>query len=465
MNAMMLPIVAIVGRPNVGKSTLFNRLAGDKLAIVHDEPGVTRDRHYADVQLSGRKLSLVDTGGFEPRANDSIGQGIARHVREAVEEADVVLCVFDGRLPPTQADAAMVNMLRQLDKPVVYAANRMDNQALVAEASELYSLGIAPLPISALHGRGMSELAESLIEKLPPGPPAAEGDDEEEEFDDDGDEVALAAVEDAAERIPRVALIGRPNAGKSSLFNRLLGVERALVDATPGTTRDAIDTSLVFEGKEYTIVDTAGIRRRPKVESGIEAASVMRALRALGRADVAVILCDAAGGFAEQDARLLGLVNERARPMVVGMNKADLLSATELEKAMQDARDQLHFAQWVPIIPLSTKTGRGVKELMQRVNKSYQEYSTRIGTSDLNRFLEDLIARHPPPVSGLRSPRLFYMTQAAASPPVFVVMASSPEAIQASYRRFLMNQIRKAFGFDSVPVVVRYRKRRRRGDD
>lgn len=460
---MSLPIVAIVGRPNVGKSTLFNRLAGDKLAIVHDEPGVTRDRHYADVQLNGRSMSLVDTGGFEPTASDSIGQGIARHVREAVEEADVVLCIFDGRLPPTQADAAMVNMLRQLDKPVVYAANRMDNSALVAEATELYSLGIEALHISALHGRGMSELAQSLIEKLPPAPPAAAEDEEEFEPFDDQDE--SEGGEDAAvERIPRVALIGRPNAGKSSLFNRLLGVERALVDATPGTTRDAIDTTIEFEGKTYTIVDTAGIRRRPKVESGIEAASVMRAIRALGRADVAVVLCDAAGGFAEQDARLLGLVNERARAIVVGMNKSDLLSAADLAKAQQDARDQLHFAQWVPIMPLSTKTGRGVKELMQRVTKSYQEYSTRIGTSALNRFLEDLIARHPPPVSGLKSPRLFYMTQAAASPPVFVVMASSPEAIQASYRRFLMNQIRKTFGFDSVPVVVRYRNRRRRDD-
>jgi GTPase len=457
----MLPIVAIVGRPNVGKSTLFNRLAGDKLAIVHDEPGVTRDRHYADVQLNGRSLSLVDTGGFEPSANDSIGQGIARHVREAVEEADVVLCVFDGRLPPTQADASMVHMLRQLDKPVVYAANRMDNTALVAEATELYSLGIEALPISALHGRGMSELAESLIALLPPGPPAPP---EEEEFDE-GEEAAEGDAEvEPEERVPRVALIGRPNAGKSSLFNRLLGVERALVDATPGTTRDAIDTSVVFEGKEYTIVDTAGIRRRPKVESGIEAASVMRALRALGRADVAVILCDAAGGFAEQDARLLGLVNERARPMVVGMNKSDLLGASDLEKAMQSARDQLHFAQWVPVLPISTKTGRGVKELMQRVSKSYAEYSTRIGTAALNRFLEELIARHPPPVSGLRSPRLFYMTQAATAPPVFVVMASAPEAIQASYRRFLMNQLRKTFGFDSVPVVVRYRNRRRRDD-
>jgi GTPase len=456
---MSLPIVAIVGRPNVGKSTLFNRLAGDKLAIVHDEPGVTRDRHYADVQINGRSLSLVDTGGFEPSDTDSIAQGIARHVREAVEESDVVLCIFDGRLPPTQADAAMVGMLRQLDKPVVYAANRMDNNALVAEATELYSLGIEALPISALHGRGMSELADSLVEKLPPGPPVAS---EDEDAFDDGDEDGEAAEEDPAERIPRVALIGRPNAGKSSLFNRLLGVERALVDATPGTTRDAIDTSIEFEGKTYTIVDTAGIRRRPKVESGIEAASVMRAIRALGRADVAVVLCDAAGGFAEQDARLLGLVNERARAVVVGMNKSDLLSRDDLAKAEQDARDQLHFAQWVPVMPLSTKTGRGVKELMQRVTKSYQEYSTRIPTAQLNRFLEELLARHPPPVSGLKSPRLFYMTQAAASPPVFVVMASSPEAIQTSYRRFLMNQLRKTFGFDSVPVVVRYRNRRRR---
>jgi GTP-binding protein len=335
----------------------------------------------------------------------------------------------------------------------------------------------------------MAELADQLIERLPPAPPRApedeldaaelsdvdlrdDGDDnddgdehEDGDENEDGDAAGEGAGAEAVEpRVPRVALCGRPNAGKSSLFNRLLGVERALVDATPGTTRDAIDTSLVYEGRPYTIVDTAGIRRRPKVEAGIEAASVMRALRALGRADVAVLMCDAAGGFAEQDARLLGLVNERARGVVVGLNKSDLLSPSDLAKAQQAARDQLHFAQWVPIVPMSTKTGRGIKELMLQVSRCFEQYTMRIGTSALNRFLEELIARQPPPVSGLRSPRLFYMTQAATSPPVFVIMASSPEAIQASYKRFLMNQLRKTFGFDTVPIVVRYRSRRRRNE-
>jgi GTPase len=438
----MSPLVAIVGRPNVGKSTLLNRLAGDRIAIVHDEPGVTRDRHYCDVQLYGRKLTLVDTGGFEPSADDSIGQGIARHVRAALEEADVVLCVFDGQNPPTEADAAMVNMLRQLNKPVVYLANRVDNPKHEMVATDLYTLGIEALPISALHGRGMAELAEAVIQRLPPAEPEPEPSEET--------------------TIPRVALIGRPNAGKSSLFNRLLGSERALVDATPGTTRDAIDTRIEFDGKPYTIVDTAGIRRRPKVEEGIEAASVMRALRTLSRADVTVLLADASVGFAEQDARLLGLVYERARAIVVGLNKVDLMNAEQIKAATASARDQLHFAAWVPVVPISTKTGRGVNELMQRVGRSYREYSTRIGTSDLNRFLEELVGRHPPPVAGFRSPRLFYMTQAQTSPPVFVIMASAPEGIKDSYKRFLMNQLRKEFGFDSVPIVVRYRKRRRR---
>lgn len=453
----MLPIVAIVGRPNVGKSTLFNRLAGERLAIVHDEPGVTRDRHYADVQIYGRSLTLVDTGGFEPGADDSIGRGIARHVREAVQEADVVVCVFDGLSPPTEADVAMVGMLRQLDKPVLYLANRVDSAAHEAQMGELYALGIDLLPVSGLHGRGISELSEQLVERLPgaPEPEVAKPEDDEAEGEGEADD---------AERPPRVALIGRPNAGKSSLFNRLLGVERALVDATPGTTRDAIDTRVEHDGRPYVIVDTAGIRRRSRVEEGIEAASVMRAIRALGRADVAVLLADAAEGFAEQDARLLGLVNERARPVVVGLNKSDLLSGPDLAKAVQAAKDQLHFAAWVPIVTLSTKSGRGVKELMARVSRSYEEHRRRVSTADLNRFLEDLLARHPPPISGFKSPRLFYMTQAASAPPVFVVMASSPEAIQASYRRYLMNQIKKTFGFESVPIVVRYRKRRRRED-
>jgi GTP-binding protein len=436
----MIPIVAIVGRPNVGKSTLFNRLAGAQTAIVHDEPGVTRDRHYADVHIFSRTFTLIDTGGFDPGDSDAIGRGIARHVRAAVDEADVVLCVLDGLGPPTEADAAAVRMLRQAEKPVIYLANRLDNQKLAREQTELYALGIEPIAVSALHGRGMDQLGEALLAALPPAP--------------------AEPTEAASEVVPRVALIGRPNAGKSSLLNRLSGEERSLVDDRPGTTRDPVDARIDYKGQPYVVVDTAGIRRRSKVEEGIESSSVMQSLRAMSRADVVVLLCDAAEGLAEQDARLLGLVADRARPIVVGMNKMDLLDAGQRKRALEEAKSQLHFAPWAPIVPFSNKTGEGVNQLMTAVRQSFKEYSHRVPTSELNTFLRAVVDQKPPP-SGKRSPRLFFMTQAQASPPVFVVMCSAAEDIKDAYRRFLQNQIRKTFGFESVPVVIRYKNRRR----
>jgi GTPase len=436
----MIPIVAIVGRPNVGKSTLFNRLLGTRIAIVHDQPGVTRDRHYADVNVYGRTFTLIDTGGFDPDDTDAIGKGIARHVRAAVAEADVVVCVIDAQSPPSEADAAAIKMLRQADKPVIYLANRVDHAGQEAEASELFGLGIQPIFVSALHGRGMAELGDALLAKLPPLPEAP------------------ATVEPTTSTVPRVALIGRPNAGKSSLLNRLSGQERSLVDDRPGTTRDPVDVSLTFKGRPYVMVDTAGIRRKSRIDDDIESQSVMQALRAVARADVVVLMCDAAIGLAEQDARLLGLCAERARAIVVGLNKIDLLGKEARQRAMESARTQLHFAPWVPIVNASTLSGEGITQLMNAVQRSFGEYSQRISTSKLNEFLQDLVGKTPPP----RGPRLFFMTQAQASPPVFVVMCSSAEDIKDSYRRFVSNQLRKTFGFESVPLVVRYRNRRQR---
>jgi len=259
-----------------------------------------------------------------------------------------------------------------------------------------------------------------------------------------------------------VALIGRPNAGKSSLLNRLSGQERSLVDDRPGTTRDPVDARITFKGHPYVLVDTAGIRRRAKVEEGVEAASVMRALRSVGRADVVVLLSDAAEGLAEQDARLLGLVAERARAIVVGLNKIDLLSAKQRKDALASARDQLHFAPWVPLVSFSTLTGEGATQLMNAVRRAFTEYSTRIPTAQLNKFLQAVVEKTPPPHGSTRAPRLFFMTQAQASPPVFIVMCSGAEEIKDSYRRFILNQLRKTFGFESIPLVIRYRDRRRR---
>jgi GTPase len=467
----MVPLVAIVGRPNVGKSTLFNRLVGKPLAIVFDQPGVTRDRHYADVHALGRTFTVIDTGGFDPNDTDAIGQGIARHVRAAVEEADVVLCVLDGLNPPTSADLEATRLLRRSNKPVIYVANRVDHQAHEAMIGELCTLGIDVVPISALHGRGVGRLCELLVDQLPP---LAEGEVAEAPIEDDADDVvdddddAEANFDENEEApaapltVPRVALIGRPNAGKSSLLNRLSGAERSLVDDRPGTTRDPIDVELEYKGRRYVVVDTAGIRRRSKVDEGVEAQSVMRALKTVERADVVVVLCDAEIGLAEQDARLLGLCVDRGRPVIVGLNKRDLLDDEAAKARTQAARDQLHFAPWAPVVGLSTKSGFGVARLMTQVQVSYEQFCKRISTAELNRFLQETVEIHPPPRSGSRTPRLFFMTQPATSPPIFVVMCSDGEAVREVYRRFLVNQIRQKFGFDSVPVAVRFRSRRRR---
>lgn len=434
----MTPIVAVVGRPNVGKSTLFNRLAGKSLAIVDDAPGITRDRHYAPAHLAGRDVTLVDTGGFDPASGDPMQQGIARHVEAAIAEADVIVCVLDGTLPPTTPDREAVALLRGADKPVIYVANKVDNEGRALQATELFSLGVPALVnVSALHGRGTAELALKVVEALPPYT-------EDEPSNDD---------------IPRVALVGRPNAGKSSLFNRLSGEERALVDDRPGTTRDALDAKITYDGKPLWVVDTAGIRRKSRVDEKVELLSVMQALKAVERAKIAILLCDATQGVAEQDARLLGLCMDRNRGIIVGLNKMDLLSREEQKKARTQAEETLSFAKFAPIMELSAKTGRGVSELVSKATRIAREWERRVPTAELNRFFRDVIERQPPPTDGGRAPRIFYITQAEAAPPTFVAMSSGAANIKPSYQRFVTNQIRKTFGFEGVPINVHYRER------
>ncbi len=434
----MTPIVAVVGRPNVGKSTLFNRLAGKSLAIVDDQPGITRDRHYASAYLAGRELTLVDTGGFDPASGDPMQQGIARHVEAAIAEADVIVCVLDGTLPPTTPDREAVHLLRQSGKPVVYVANKVDNADRALMATELFSLGVPELVnVSALHGRGTAELAMKITAAFPPSAPPEEPDDS----------------------LPRIALIGRPNAGKSSLFNRLSGEERALVDERPGTTRDSLDAKVTYDGKALWLVDTAGIRRKARVEEKVELLSVMQALKAIERAKIVVLLCDAKEGVAEQDARLLGLCMDRRRAIIVGLNKIDLLSGEERKKARQGAEDALTFARFAPIMELSAKTGHGVSELVTKASQISREWDRRIPTAELNRFFKEVIERQPPPTDGGRAPRIFYVTQAESSPPLFIAMSSGAANIKPSYQRFVVNQIRKSFGFEGVPIQVRYKER------
>jgi GTP-binding protein len=434
----MTPIVAVVGRPNVGKSTLFNRLAGKSLAIVDDQPGITRDRHYAPAHLAGREVTLVDTGGFDPQSGDPMQQGIARHVEAAISEADVIVCVLDGTLPPTTPDREAVALLRHSNKPVVYVANKVDNEGRAAQASELFSLGVPELVnVSALHGRGTAELALKVTAALP----------------------AFREPEPEPDDAPRIALVGRPNAGKSSLFNRLNGAERALVDDRPVTTRDALDARLTYDGKPLWVVDTAGIRRKSRVEEKVELLSVMQALKAVERAKIAIVLCDATEGVAEQDARLLGLCVDRNRGIIVGLNKMDLLSREDQKKAYQQAEDSLGFAKFAPIMGLSAKTGRGVSELVSKATFIAREWERRVPTAELNRFFRDVIERQPPPTDGGRAPRIFYITQAESSPPTFVAMCSGAVNIKASYQRFITNQIRKVFNFEGVPIQVHYREK------
>ncbi|MGA2450213.1 MAG: ribosome biogenesis GTPase Der [Polyangiaceae bacterium] len=439
------PIVALVGRPNVGKSTLFNRLARARLAIVHDSPGVTRDRHYADTSAFGRQYTLLDTGGFDPEDSDPMRVGIARHVRAAIDEAAVIVFITDAPAGPNDADRAAVGLLRASGKPVLFAANKADSPDVDAEAFELYRLGVDRVfPISALHGRGIGDLESAIVRALP--------DDASQDRDN---QVAPA----------RIAIIGRPNAGKSSLLNRILGQDRMLVDSRPGTTRDAVDTLFQRDGRPYVFVDTAGLRRKAKVAKEgdeVESLSVGSAIRTIDRSHIVVLLCDGAEGVAEQDAKILGLAEERGRAMIVALNKIDLLSKRDLAKAEATAREKLAFAPYVPIVGTSAKTGRGVDDLIATVDRVRAAFSLRVSTGELNRFFEQVLAQRPPPTSGGRAPRLFYVTQAEVEPPTFVAMTSSPEAIHFSYRRFIVNRLREHFGFEGVPVVVRYRARRRR---
>jgi GTP-binding protein len=458
------PIVAVVGRPNVGKSSLFNRLVGRPLAIVHDEPGVTRDRHYADVWSHGRPYVLIDTGGFERETEDPMGVRIRQQVALAVQEADAVVCVFDASTGVVDSDRQAVDMLRRSNKPVIYVANKADSKRGEEEALDMYRLGIPRvIPISALHGRGFADLEAAIVAALPRLP------DEEENAEDSDAETGEDGEAPARVMGPlRIALIGRPNAGKSSLMNRIVGEERVLVDDRPGTTRDAIDMEVERDGHKFVLVDTAGIRRKGRVTaegSELEGASVFQAIRAMERCNLAILVCDGADGVAEQDAKILGLAVDRRRAIVIAVNKVDLLDVAGRKSLEEKAREKLSFAPWAPIVPISAKTGRGVSNLVTKAVEVYASYGSRIGTGALNRFFEQVIATHPPPTMGNKAPRLFFVTQAESAPPLFVAMTSDPDHIHFSYQRFLANQLRKAFGFEGVPLRITYKKRRRRGDE
>jgi GTP-binding protein len=390
---------------------------------------------------------VVDTGGFDPESDDPMRQGISRQVQVAIEQADLIILVMDGVQGPTEADRRAVGLLRRSDRPVLFIANKVDSEKSVLDANELFELGIDSLiSVSALHGRGFHELEDALVQALP----AVE-------------EPTDSQVED----VIRVAVVGRPNAGKSSLINRLAGEDRVLVDSRPGTTRDPVDTLLQRDGKQFLFVDTAGIRRKSRVvkeRDTVEVVSVLRAMRAMEEAEIVVLMCDAALGVAEQDAKILGLAEQRGRAVVVALNKMDQLTRPQLADAEKKAKEKLSFAPWIPYVPTSALTGRGTQALLRKIVAIRDNFYRRVPTAELNRFFDSVLQTHPPPTQGGKAPRLYYVTQAETAPPHFVVMSNAPESIHFSYQRYVKNQLRGAFDFEGVPVRVAYRARRRRED-
>jgi GTP-binding protein len=451
-------VVALVGRPNVGKSTLFNRLAGGRRAIVEDVPGVTRDRNYADVDLDGRPLSIVDTGGFEPDSADQLLAQVRRQAQLAVDEASAIVLVVDGREGPTAVDRAIADLLRRAGKPIFVAANKVDSARTEEEVplAEFYALGFGDVhAVSAEHGRGVADLLEAVVARLglPEAPPRAA----------EAEEPAEVGEEGRPSGDVRLAVVGRPNVGKSTFVNALLGEERFVVSDVPGTTRDAIDSVVEYRGRRFVVTDTAGIRRKRSIALKVESYSVVRAMRAIDEAEVVACLLDATEAGVEQDARLLGLVVEKGKALVVVVNKWDV---AEREGATQDwyreeLLKRLPFVAFAPMVFVSSKERRGVTRVLDRAARLVEQYRARFPTPQLNDLLVAIQEEHPAPLARGHPVKLYYVAQVAYAPPTFLVQCSRPEAIGDAYRRFVENRFRAAFGLE-VPMRLVFRERKRR---
>jgi GTPase len=505
-----IPVVALVGRPNVGKSTLFNRIVGDaRAAIVEDRARTTRDRLYGDAEWNGRRFVVVDTGGLEAAPGDPIEEQVQLQARLAIGEADVIVFLVDAVTGPTPADDDAAELLRRTTKPVLVAANKADNAQRELDAAEFYALGWEDtFAISAGHGRGVADLLDAVVWALPPESETevarkardAEADswakemaagrlepyvvgedgeaDEGDGTDDAADEAddapgpavaaarwdALMAAED--DEPPAIAFVGRPNVGKSSLLNALLGETRTIVSDTPGTTRDAIDTTIPWGRSEVVLIDTAGIRRRGKVASGpaAERYSTLRALKAISRADVAVLLLDAHDGLTAQDAHVAGYVVEEGRGLVIAVNKWDIVedkTHKSFDEFVANLRRELPFIDYAPIVSISAKTGQRVHKVLELAVEVWGERRKRISTGELNRLVAAAVERTPPAVVHGRRAKIRYATQAGVAPPTFVFFATDPASIHFSYRRYLENRLRDAYGFDGTPIRLVFREQLR----
>ncbi len=435
----MSPIIAIVGRPNVGKSTLFNRLSRSRDALVDNTPGVTRDRLYATIVHDNISFTLVDTGGFEDLGQDPLLGMVREQVLRAVEESDGIIFLVDGRQGIMPGDEEMADILRRTKKKVYLAVNKIDGPELEHLSMEFYRLGIEPvLSVSAAHGYGVKTLLAAVTADIPQTPP--EWEDKEQ---------------------IRISVLGRPNAGKSSLINRILGHDRLVVSDLPGTTRDSVDTPFTWQGKKYLLIDTAGIRRKSRVKKRIEKFSIIKALRSLDRCHIAAILLDAEREISEQDARICGYALDKGKGIVLAVNKWDLVKRDQRKRAFLESEMErrLKFVSFAPVVRLSALTGERVMRLLEKIDLVYADYSRRVRTAEVNKARAEMIQKHPPPRIGRGFLKFFYATQSNTKPPTFVVFVNRPDMVHFSYERFLSNQLRDHFGLIHTPIRLLFRKK------
>lgn len=432
-------VIAIVGRPNVGKSTIFNRLAGERIAIVEDKPGITRDRIYSKGEWLDHTFHIIDTGGIEIDSEDQILLQIKHQAELAIDEADVIIFMVDGKTGVTEADKEVANLLYRSKKPVVLVVNKIDNPKMLNEIYDFYALGFGePYPISGAHGTGLGDMLDAVVAHFP--------EDEREAYDED---------------VIKVALIGRPNVGKSSLVNALLGEERVIVSNIAGTTRDAIDTFFSTEDQDYVLIDTAGMRKRGKVYETTEKYSVMRALKAIENSDVVLVVIDGHSGIIEQDKRIAGYAHEAGKAAIFVVNKWDIVEKDD--KTMQhfsnQLRDEFLFMSYAPILFVSAKTKQRIHQILPKVNEVAEAHTMRIPTSVINDVISDAVAVNPPPTDKGKRLKISYVTQVAVKPPTFVMFVNDPELLHFSYERFLENKIRDAFEFSGTPIKLYARKK------
>ncbi|MFO7773296.1 MAG: ribosome biogenesis GTPase Der [Dehalococcoidia bacterium] len=439
---MTRPIVAIVGRPNVGKSTLLNRLAGRRVAVVADLPGTTRDRVFALASWQGQELTVVDTGGWQTKPQSGLEQKVRHQVEAAIVGADAVIFLVDGRDGPISADEEIADSLRQADKPVVLAVNKVDSPKQANQAADFYHLGIGdPIAISAHHNRGMDELMDAVLTSLPAQP---------------------VAVADS--RQARLAIVGRPNVGKSTLLNTLLGDERAIVDESPGTTRDSLDAVIRWHDKEILLVDTAGIKRRGRVDVGVDYYSLIRALQAINRCDVALLLVDAGEFVTAQDMHIAGYIIEAGKGMMLVVNKWDLVPQVQRQEFKQAAERRFRFASYTPIVYISARLGQGVNRVLPQAWEIWQERQKRVPRSEVNELVKQAVSSHPPPRRGSRRLRIARTYQDESEPATFVLEVNDPQLVHFSYQRYLENKLRQGLGFRGVPLKLIFAKAARKID-